>query len=333
METVTFDQEDAPFLEWMTEYPEGYVLNAERGEASSYARLHRSGCSHLKAHRTGTFTEEKRIKVCAKDPESLAAWVQKHRPNASAMQLCQDCVQDLPAGHDGKRGSTAPSASETRPVEPFSTAQYKSALRAVENRLSEVHFKMLQAQHAAPRRAIRAAELASAVGYESHEPANAHYGRLGRYVAEELGEEPTERGEGKGMWWPFIAYGEGSIEAGDFRWVMHPALAQALEELGWVESPEGGISSSARASGSATPFQEGETYHRRQDLHARYGGQQQGGISTPADFPLVFLFTSASGSDFGYRDEFRPDGTFWYTGEGQRGDMEMTRGNRAIRDH
>ena len=27
------------------------------------------------------------------------------------------------------------------------------------------------------------------------------------------------------------------------------------------------------------------SYHRRDDIHARFGGQQQGGISTPADVP------------------------------------------------
>jgi len=80
-------------------------------------------------------------------------------------------------------------------------------------------------------------------------------------------------------------------------------------------------------------FKSGEVYNRRKDLHSQFGGQQQGGISTPADYPLIFLFTSEQGSEYGYQDEFQPDGTYWYTGEGQEGDMEMTRGNRAIRNH
>lgn len=80
-------------------------------------------------------------------------------------------------------------------------------------------------------------------------------------------------------------------------------------------------------------FQVGAIYNRQADIHGRYGGQQQGGISTPAEYPLIFLFTGESGSEYGYVDQFREDGTFWYTGEGQEGDMDMTRGNRAIRDH
>jgi 5-methylcytosine-specific restriction protein A len=79
-------------------------------------------------------------------------------------------------------------------------------------------------------------------------------------------------------------------------------------------------------------FTPGEVY-RRLNLHEKYGGQRQGGISTPADQSLVLLFTGEQGRKYGYEDGFREDGTFWYTGEGQVGDMEMLRGNLAIRDH
>jgi len=59
----------------------------------------------------------------------------------------------------------------------------------------------------------------------------------------------------------------------------------------------------------------------------------QGGISTPSGSPYIFIFTGESGEQFGYSDGFMDDGTFWYTGEGQEGDMEMVRGNLAIQDH
>lgn len=80
-------------------------------------------------------------------------------------------------------------------------------------------------------------------------------------------------------------------------------------------------------------FQIGEIYNRKLDIHYKYGGQQQGGISTPANHPYIFLFTGDSGEKYGYKDEFRSDGLFWYTGEGQTGDMEMTKGNLAIYEH
>lgn len=73
-------------------------------------------------------------------------------------------------------------------------------------------------------------------------------------------------------------------------------------------------------------------YNRRADIHRWFSGQMQGGISAPPQAPYVFLFTGESGESFGYRDEWI-DGVFHYVGEGQVGDMEFVRGNRAIRDH
>jgi 5-methylcytosine-specific restriction protein A len=79
-------------------------------------------------------------------------------------------------------------------------------------------------------------------------------------------------------------------------------------------------------------FRIGQVFVRQQDLHDIYGGQRQGGISTPARYPAIFLFTGESGAEYGYDDKFQRDGTFWYTGEGQVGDMELTRGNLALRN-
>lgn len=80
-----------------------------------------------------------------------------------------------------------------------------------------------------------------------------------------------------------------------------------------------------------TRFKVGQEY-RRQDLHAEYGGQRQGGISTPAKHPIIFLFSTPSGQQYGYTDSWQGK-RYLYTGEGQEGDMTFTRGNKAIRDH
>ena len=79
-------------------------------------------------------------------------------------------------------------------------------------------------------------------------------------------------------------------------------------------------------------FEVGRIYNRRQEIHEPYGGQWQGGISTPADQPFIFLFTGESGEQYGYRDGWDQNGVFLYTGEGPVGPMEFKRGNRAIRD-
>lgn len=75
--------------------------------------------------------------------------------------------------------------------------------------------------------------------------------------------------------------------------------------------------------------------YRRREIHERWGGQEQGGISTPTAIPAVFVFSGPTGKRFGYdQDEgWQPDGTFHYTGEGQRGAMTFIRGNKAVRDH
>ncbi len=79
-------------------------------------------------------------------------------------------------------------------------------------------------------------------------------------------------------------------------------------------------------------FEKGKIYNRREDLHRKYGGQMQGGISTPAQHDFIMLFTSTTGEQYGYRDGWTDEG-YLYTGEGQKGNMEFVRGNRAIRDH
>lgn len=75
------------------------------------------------------------------------------------------------------------------------------------------------------------------------------------------------------------------------------------------------------------------SYWKRSDIHALLGGQEQGGISTPSKKPYIIIFSSPRGEEFGYEDGRNPDGFYHYTGEGQVGDMQWVRGNRAIRDH
>src|ERR1035437_7636430 len=82
----------------------------------------------------------------------------------------------------------------------------------------------------------------------------------------------------------------------------------------------------------ASDFIIGQTYNRRRDIHARFGGQRQSGIVTPAKYPAVFIFTGR-GARHGYTDEWSPDSTFRYFGEGQTGDMALTKGNKAIANH
>jgi len=75
--------------------------------------------------------------------------------------------------------------------------------------------------------------------------------------------------------------------------------------------------------------------YKRSELHKYFGGQSQGGISTPTKYKYVFIIAyKNSGKDFGYEDGWDEDRNFYlYTGEGQVGNMKFLRGNKAIRDH
>jgi len=50
-------------------------------------------------------------------------------------------------------------------------------------------------------------------------------------------------------------------------------------------------------------FVPGELYRRR-DLHERFGGQRQGGISTPSAQHFIMLFAGEQGEHYGYQHGF-----------------------------
>ncbi len=81
------------------------------------------------------------------------------------------------------------------------------------------------------------------------------------------------------------------------------------------------------------PFEVGALYNRQKQIHGVFGGQQQGGISTPKEHPLVIAFTGEAGASHGYHDFWDDDEVFHYFGEGQVGDMKYVAGNRAIGEH
>lgn len=81
-----------------------------------------------------------------------------------------------------------------------------------------------------------------------------------------------------------------------------------------------------------TLFEIGKVY-KRSDIHDKYSGNRQGGISPSAAFPHIFIFSSKTGHQHGYRDQWENPDVFSYTGEGQVDDMRFIKGNLALRDH
>jgi hypothetical protein len=79
-------------------------------------------------------------------------------------------------------------------------------------------------------------------------------------------------------------------------------------------------------------FEKGE-FIKRASIHDKYCGNRQNGISVSAKFPYIFIFSGKAGHQWGYLDRWITNDVFSYSGEGQSGDMEFTRGNLALKDH
>jgi len=60
-------------------------------------------------------------------------------------------------------------------------------------------------------------------------------------------------------------------------------------------------------------FEVGKLYRRKDEIHGRYGGSRQSGISPSKDHPLIFIFTGQTGKQYGYQDDWTDDGVFLYT--------------------
>ena len=73
--------------------------------------------------------------------------------------------------------------------------------------------------------------------------------------------------------------------------------------------------------------------YRRRDLHGLFGGQRQGGISTPSAQNFIMLFAGEQAEHYGYQHGWSKEGVYLYAGVGQRGDMSFERGNAAILEH
>jgi len=80
------------------------------------------------------------------------------------------------------------------------------------------------------------------------------------------------------------------------------------------------------------PFIPNKVY-KRSEIHDHYGGNRQSGISPSATNPFILIFSGAQGKKHGYADAWDNPNVFSYTGEGQAGDMNFTKGNLALKDH
>jgi putative restriction endonuclease len=108
----------------------------------------------------------------------------------------------------------------------YKADEYVTAFRRVA--VAPHHLRMLQAHYHAPDRTLTATQMAKAVGYGGFGVANLHYGKLGRLIGDALGWTPL----------PTTLVGvisEFEKPEREWHWIMRPAVAAALEQLGWVQ--------------------------------------------------------------------------------------------------
>ncbi|MCZ2341892.1 MAG: HNH endonuclease [Bacteroidales bacterium] len=120
----------------------------------------------------------------------------------------------------------------------LTAADYVAGLTAITSRVTVVQRRLLTEQYYAPGRQVTVPQLARLAKVEGgYSVVNAHYGRLGRLFCDQTGERPDVRqsgpNRGKERLWATWSVGWSGPDG--FVWQMLPQVAEALEQLGWVQ--------------------------------------------------------------------------------------------------
>ena len=114
-----------------------------------------------------------------------------------------------------------------------SPEDYVAGLTALGTRVTDLQRRLLVAQYEAPHRTVTSPQLAELADVAGGRPAvNAQYGRLGHLFCDVTGFQPDLRPDDTHRWWS--VWSVGYSRSTGFHWEMHPEVATALEQLGWV---------------------------------------------------------------------------------------------------
>jgi hypothetical protein len=94
MSIRSFDDDDAAYLQWVAEHPDGYVINTRRRLSPDYVVLHTARCHTILNERTepGGWTQRGYVKYCANDAEGIAAAARAAgRPDGTPSKQCERC--------------------------------------------------------------------------------------------------------------------------------------------------------------------------------------------------------------------------------------------------
>ena len=127
-----------------------------------------------------------------------------------------------------------------------STERYVHALTVLEDDITLIQRLLLLKHWSFPGHAATATQLAHATGLNEYRAVNLRYGLLGKLLRQEM-DYPLRDNE---VQLDAIARLERPDEDGDGVLHMHPEVAAALEELGWVRS---GVARKNSVKASAKP--------------------------------------------------------------------------------
>src|SRR3954468_323204 len=101
---ITIPNADAEYARWLSEHPNGFVLNTRRRRTDpTYMVLHTASCWTISPARhglaPGALTQIDYAKVCAPDVEELRRWVSaRGRADGSFSKQCGKCGADRLTG-------------------------------------------------------------------------------------------------------------------------------------------------------------------------------------------------------------------------------------------
>lgn len=89
-----FRDDDAAYLAWLHQNPDGFVLNMRHKPTASYLVLHRATCRSISVPRTetGGFTARGYSKACADNADPLLVFARAETGASDFTRLCRLCA-------------------------------------------------------------------------------------------------------------------------------------------------------------------------------------------------------------------------------------------------
>ncbi len=86
---VTFADDDAGYLRFLAENPDGLVVNHDRVPRRVYLVLHRASCADISRHGRTHWTDSGLVKTCSTDRVDLEDWARSKV--GGALLSCRKC--------------------------------------------------------------------------------------------------------------------------------------------------------------------------------------------------------------------------------------------------